>query len=215
MAQHGNGWYRYLTDIDQARATFSRENWLALSIPFADQTRAQVTWDSDVVDAWRIVGYENRVTSDESFTEARREFAEIPSGTATTVFYELDLKDPWFAGPLNLGDVELRWVTPSTGESNRQHTSITVQDNIEFGAVDDSLLQLGAVIALSGDRYSSLPFADSSSQSVHQELLSLLEQAQSLEGSLGHLGAYRDLAFLLEHITRNSREAVRPSGYSR
>ena len=215
LAQHGNGWYRYLTDVGQARATFSRENWLALSIPFADQTRAQVTWDPDVVETWRIVGYENRVTSDESFTQARREFAEIPAGAATTVFYELELKDPWFAGPLNLGDVELRWVTPSTGESNRQHASITVQDNIEFAAVDDSLLRLGALIALSGDRYSSLPFVDSSSLSVHEELLSLLEQVRSVDGSLGHLGAYRDLAFLLEHITHNSREAVRPSGYSR
>ena len=45
LAQHGNGWYRYLSTTDQARATFSRENWLALSVPFADQTRAQVTWD--------------------------------------------------------------------------------------------------------------------------------------------------------------------------
>ena len=46
LAQHGNGWYRYLDDTGQARATFSRDNWLALSTPFADQTRAQVTWGS-------------------------------------------------------------------------------------------------------------------------------------------------------------------------
>ena len=215
LAQHGNGWYRYLTDVQQARATFSRENWLALSIPFADQTRAQVNWDSAVVDTWRIVGYENRVTSDESFTQARREFAEIPAGAATTVFYELELKDPWFAGPLNLGDVELRWVTPSVGESNRQHASITVQDNIDFGAADDSLLRLGAVVALAGDRYGSLPFVDASNQEAHRELISLVDLVRSLEVSLGNLGAYRDLAFLLEHITRNSREVVRPSGYSR
>ena len=50
LAQHGNGWYRYLSNTEQARATFSRDNWLALSIPFADQTRAQVTWDPDVVE---------------------------------------------------------------------------------------------------------------------------------------------------------------------
>ncbi len=79
LAQHGNGWYRYFTDTGQARATFSRENWLALSIPFADQTRAQVTWDPNMVESWRIVGYENRITSDESFTQARKEFAEIPA----------------------------------------------------------------------------------------------------------------------------------------
>ena len=144
LAQHGNGWYRYLTDTAQARATFSRQNWLALSIPFADQTRAQVTWDPDVVDAWRIVGYENRVTSDESFTEARREFAEIPAGAATTVFYELELKDPGYAGSLDLGEVELRWVTPSSGESNRQHAGVIDRDNTGFNAIGDPMLRLAA-----------------------------------------------------------------------
>lgn len=215
LAQHGNGWYRYLTDTDQAKATFTRENWLALSIPFADQTRAQVTWDPDMVETWRIVGYENRVTSDQSFTQARREFAEIPAGAATTVFYELELKDPWAAGPVKLGDVELRWVTPITGESNRQHGGITGQGYIEFGTVSDPLLRLGAVVALSADRYSSLPFADSSSPSVHQDLVYLMDELRSLEGSLGNLGAYQDIAFLLEHITQGSRQATLPSGYSR
>ena len=80
LAQHGNGWYRYLDNTGQARATFSRDNWLALSTPFADQTRAQVTWDPDLVRSWRIIGYENRVTSDQSFAEDRKEFAEIPVG---------------------------------------------------------------------------------------------------------------------------------------
>ena len=89
LAQHGNGWYRYLTDVGQARGLFARDSWLALSIPFADQTRAQVTWNPDVVEFWRIVGYENRITADRNFTQARKEFAEIPSGAATTVFYEL------------------------------------------------------------------------------------------------------------------------------
>ena len=216
LAQHGNGWYRYLSDVDQARATFSRENWLALSIPFADQTRAQVTWDPDVVESWRIVGYENRVTSDESFTQARKEFAEIPAGAATTVFYELELKDPRFSGPLTLGDVELRWVTPSTGESNRQHASVTGQDNSDFYNADP-LLRLGAVVALFADRYSSLPYADSSNQSIVDDLLHLqMKELQLLQTSLGNLGAYQDLAFLLDHITINSLEVTRSSsGYSR
>ena len=85
LAQHGNGWYRYLDDTAQARDTFRRDNWLMLSTPFADQTRAQVTWDPAAVEAWRIVGYENRVAPDHTFEQNRREFAELPSGTATTV----------------------------------------------------------------------------------------------------------------------------------
>ena len=215
LAQHGNGWYRYLSDVNQARATFSRENWLALSIPFADQTRAQVTWDPDVVSSWRIVGYENRVTSDESFTQARKEFAEIPAGAATTVFYELELSNPRFSGPLTLGDVELRWVTPSTLESNRQHATVMGRANTGFSRADP-MLRLGAVVALFADRYSSLPWADAASQSVVDHLLHLqMRELDLLEPSLGHLEAYQDLAFLLEHITTNSLDVVRtPSGYS-
>ena len=41
------------------------------------------------VDRWRIIGYENRVTAAENFAQDRKEFAEIYSGAATTVLYEL------------------------------------------------------------------------------------------------------------------------------
>ena len=215
LAQHGNGWYRYLSNTEQARATFSRDNWLALSIPFADQTRAQVTWDPDVVEAWRIVGYENRITPDESFTQARKEFAEIPAGAATTVFYELELRDRGRRDVVKLGDIELRWVTPSSGESNRQHAAILSQRTAELDDLDDSLLQLGAIVALSSDRYSSLPYVEYADSPVHRDLVFLMDELWTLESSLGDLGAYHDFAFLMEHITRDSRVRAQPSGYSR
>ena len=93
LAQYGNGWYRYLSTPEEARSTFSRENWLALSRPFADATRAQVVWNPDTVGSWRMIGYENRATSDASFDQDRREFAEIPVGAATTVFFEIELTE--------------------------------------------------------------------------------------------------------------------------
>ena len=215
LAQHGNGWYRYLSTVEQAWETFSRDNWLALSMPFADQTRAQVTWDPDVVESWRIVGYENRVTSDESFTQARKEFAEIPSGAATTVFYELELRNESLSNGVNLGSVELRWVTPSTGESNRQHSAILSRRDTEFGDLDDALLKMGAIVALSADRYSSLPYADYTDARVHRDLTLLLDELWLLEGRLGDVVAYNDFRFLMEHITRDFNDSSRPSGYSR
>ena len=39
------------------------------------------------------MGYEDRVTPDASFTQDRRELAEIPARTTTTFFYELQLTD--------------------------------------------------------------------------------------------------------------------------
>ena len=161
LAQHGNGWYRYLDDTEQARVLFSRENWIALATPFADQTRAQITWDPDAVESWRIVGYENRVTADQNFTQARKEFAEIPSGAATTVFYELRPADrPRFGDMVDLGDVELRWVTPISNDSNRQHAQIVGRYDLPSNDTVGALLQFGAVVALAADRYSSLPYPD-------------------------------------------------------
>ncbi|MCY3569824.1 MAG: von Willebrand factor type A domain-containing protein [Chloroflexi bacterium] len=152
LAQHGNGWYRYLQDVGQARSTFSRENWLALSIPFADQARAQVRWNNESVVAWRLVGYENRVTADRNFEQDRKEFAEIPMGSATTMFFEVELSDAAIRdGVVDLGEVELRWLTPMSGESNRQQIQM-VSGISRFG--DDAMLDLGSVVALAADRYS-------------------------------------------------------------
>ena len=213
LAQHGNGWYRYLDDTGQAKATFSRENWLALSIPFADQTRAQVTWNPEVVESWRIIGYENRITADENFAQARKEFAEIPSGAATTVFYELELADYSARGDvLNLGDVEVRWVTPVSNESNRQHAQILARYDDAPNNRDGALLELGALVALASDRYSSLPYPDAP-YDVHEDLSILKEDLQDLDRHIGELTAYRDFSFLMEHIAQDiPRQA---SGYSR
>ena len=218
LAQYGNGWYRYLSDTGQARSTFSRDSWLALSVPFADQTRAQVTWNDQVVESWRMIGYENRVTSDESFVEDRKEFAEIPVGAATTVFYELELSDRIRRSPartVELADVDLRWVTPVSGLSNRQSTIMRLRPDIEFHAADP-LLQFGAVVALASDRYASLPYVEADAGSVGSDLWSLTDRLRPLGRQLGGLDSFNDFTFLLDHITAYVPAASPDSsGYSR
>ena len=212
LAQNGNGWYRYLSTVEQARATFSRDSWLALSIPFADQTRAQVTWDPEMVAVWRIVGYENRLTSDESFTEARKEFAEIPAGAATTVFFELQLTEAGREDTSQLGQVEIRWVTPVTGESNRQHATLLSASDASKEVQSEALLRFGAIVALAADRYSNLDYAESP---VHRDLLVLQDELQTLDGQLGDLTSYQDFTFLLNYLAGIAEKENPSSGYSR
>ena len=223
LAQHGNGWYRYLDNPAQAEAVFSRENWLALSTPFADQTRAQVTWDPNIVRTWRIVGYENRVTSDESFTEERKEFAEVYSGASTTVFYELELwREAQRARDADLGSVELRWTDPVTGRPWRQRAAVSGHPATDFERVGDALLKFGSIVGLSSDRYSSVPdLYDEELGYLFDDLLVLLDQLDGLNRDIGRMQAYNDFAFLLDHITSDVWEMVPEdqsgsrSGYSR
>ena len=216
LAQHGNGWYRYLDDTAQARETFGRENWLALSTPFADQARAQVTWDPAVVKEWRIVGYENRVTPDHTFTQNRREFAELPAGTATTVFYELVLHEGVSLSAA-LGSVEVRWVDPATGDSVSQTAAISGQTDAGFDDAD-RFLQLGAIVGLAADRYSSLSpqveNAEVDYAGIHADLSALQSRFRSLEGRLGSSQAYLDFSALLDELTAAAAELAPSSGYS-
>ena len=216
LAQHGNGWYRYLDDTAQARETFSREHWLALSTPFADQARAQVTWDPAVVKAWRIVGYENRITPDHTFTQNRREFAELPSGTATTVLYELELQEGVSASAA-LGSVEVRWVDPSSGASLSQSTQVTGRTDARFQSAD-RYLRLGAIVGLAADRYSALsPQVENAVvdyDGIHSNLSALLREFDALQGQLGTTQAYLDFRFLLDQLTLAAAELAPSSGYS-
>ena len=217
LAQHGNGWYRYLDDTTQAQETFSRERWLALSTPFADQTRAQVTWDPTVVQSWRLVGYENRVTPDHTFEQNRKEFAELPSGVATTVFYELELHAGASASAA-LGSVEVRWVEPASGESRSQSAGVSGRTDVSFGS-GDHLLRLGAIVGLAADRYSRLSTQVEGqtvdAAGVHADLAALQTEIEALRGRLGGTEAYSDFDFLLDWIAA-AAEALAPStGYSR
>ena len=221
LAQHGNGWYRYLSDVDQARATFSRDNWVALASPFADQTRAQVVWDARVVKSWRIIGYDNRVTPDQTFVEDRKEFAEIHSGAATTVFYELELHDQVPRGgaeEVEVGRVELRWVTPDTGQSRGQRAVVSGRAGGRSFDLQAPLFQLGAIVGLASDRYNALPHADAEGYfQAYEEMVVLRDLLGALDGYLDHLDAYHDFAFLLNHITRSveaQAPPAKPSGYS-
>ncbi len=218
LAQHGNGWYRYLGSPAEARATFSRANWLALSRPFADQARAQLTWDPQVVGAWRMIGYENRVPSDRSFTENRREFAEIPIGAAATVFFELELLESArerAIGAVNLGRVELRWVTPLDRELRAQQSSLAVSTGAMRPIEQTALLEFGSIVALAADRYSSLPHVEErGAAAVRSELLQLVGRLDRLAPDLDSLQAYHDFHFLLLYMIAGLPEE-RASGYSR
>ncbi len=215
LAQHGNGWYRYLSTTHEAQTLFSRDSWLALSVPFADQTRAQVTWDAKHVAEWHLIGYENRVTSDESFTEPLKKFAEIPAGAATTVFYELEFNSEYLEqrNKPSIGNVELRWVDPRSGASNSQHSSI-----VDDWGEDTQMLKFGAIVALASDLYSALDRAHGNEEYViHDRLQELAGLLDDHESGFRETDGYKDFRFVLHHIT----EAVQPppppraTGYSR
>ena len=218
LAQHGDGWYRYLDDGAQARETFRRENWLALSTPFADQARAQVTWDPAVVASWRLVGYENRVTPDHTFGQDRREFSELPSATAATVLYEIGLHEGAGVASARLGSLALRWVDPSSGEPRSQGAEVRGDAGASFAGRDRSF-RLAAIMGLAADRYSALSPQVGNQEvdraGIADDLAVLGRELAALRGPAGSSEADEDARFLLDRLIRAAAERAPASGYSR
>ena len=228
IAQHGNGWYRYFDTPEQAKITFGLANWDRITNPFADQARAQIIWNPELVSHWRIVGYENRVTPDATFTQNRREFAEIPVGTATTVFYELQLTDQVAnrsAATARFGDIEIRWVEPLTGVSREQYGAVSGAWGEDFSQVGDAMLRLGAITGLSADIFASLDDGGygTGGEEAPERLSVLFEEYGYLHGRIGHIQAYQDVGQMLkimEYYAGSYYEHPRPvrdgpgTGYS-
>lgn len=207
LAQYGNSWYYYLNSVEEASATFAGENWLRLSTPFADQTRAQLRWNAGAVRSWRLIGYENRRARDESFTEDRKEFAELQSGAAVSIFVELELTEGAQAsidGTVSLGDLEVRWLTPRSHESNRQESPLAVRVESD----PDPHLQLGAVVALAADRYGSLEYVgEPATSEVHAALEHLLALLGNIDWTQDGIdGRTSDLFGLLEALAAETSE---------
>lgn len=207
LAQHGNGWYRYLTVPAEGETLFNRESWLALSVPFADQTRAQVRWDPEKVERWRLIGYENRVTSDKSFDQALKKFAEIPSGTATTVYFEIEPTETINNGDdgSDFGNVEIRWVSPDDRSDRRQDADILPDPDASVAP------HFAAIIALAADRYSNA--CNVEPYTVNSELLDLMDQLEDIDPRYATSVAYVDLLSVLEKLIETTIPPP-PSGYS-
>lgn len=203
-----------MSDTEQALATFERDDWPASFVSFADQARAQVTWNDGLVRKWRLIGYEGRIASDGSFDQGlrdpvvirdgsetifleqdRHDFAQIPAGAAATAFFELELHRPLRPGT-HLGDVELRWVSPLSGDSSQQHAPI-LANRVEPGGTDSAMLEFGAIVALASDRYSGLGDLEAGDRPVGEELAVLREELGHLESKLGDLDVYHDFQAVL------------------
>ena len=66
---------------------FVHENSKFYSV--ANDTKVQITFDPAKVDSYRLIGYENRVMSNEDFENDNKDAGEIGAGQTITALYEI------------------------------------------------------------------------------------------------------------------------------
>jgi Ca-activated chloride channel homolog len=88
LADHGNGNYAYIDTISEAQKVLVHELGGTL-YTVAKDVKIQVEWNPARVQAYRLIGYENRLLHNEDFTDDRKDAGEVGSGHSVTALYEV------------------------------------------------------------------------------------------------------------------------------
>ena len=87
ISNKGNGTYQYIDSELEMVKVFVHENSKFYSV--ANDTKVQITFDPTKVDSYRLIGYENRVMSNEDFENDNKDAGEIGAGQTITALYEI------------------------------------------------------------------------------------------------------------------------------
>jgi Ca-activated chloride channel homolog len=88
LADHGNGNYAYIDTISEAQKVLVHELGGTL-YTVAKDVKIQVEWNPARVQAYRLIGYENRLLHNEDFTDDKKDAGEVGSGHSVTALYEV------------------------------------------------------------------------------------------------------------------------------
>jgi Ca-activated chloride channel family protein len=88
MANKGNGHYAYIDSVREAKKVFVREFGGTL-FTVAKDVKIQVEFNPARVQAYRLLGYENRLLAREDFADDRKDAGEIGAGHTVTALYEV------------------------------------------------------------------------------------------------------------------------------
>ncbi len=90
LANKGNGNYEYLDNTDELKKVFIDEYNKFLTI--AKDVKVQVTFNPELVEEYRLIGYENRVLQKDDFTNDKKDAGEIGAGQTITALYQIKPK---------------------------------------------------------------------------------------------------------------------------
>lgn len=88
LADKGNGNYAYIDNLTEARKVLVNEFGGTL-FTIAKDVKLQLEFNPARVQAYRLIGYENRKLNDEDFNNDRKDAGELGSGHTVTALYEI------------------------------------------------------------------------------------------------------------------------------
>jgi Ca-activated chloride channel family protein len=98
LADKGNGNYAYIDTMNEAKKVLVNEIGSTL-VTVAKDVKIQVEFNPSSVDAYRLIGYENRKMKAKDFNDDKKDAGEIGAGHTITALYEVVPKGVEFETP--------------------------------------------------------------------------------------------------------------------
>jgi Ca-activated chloride channel homolog len=91
IANKGNGNYEYIDNAKQIQKVFTYE--ISKFYTIAKDSKIQITFNQNMIESYRLIGYENRKLNNEDFENDSTDAGEIGSAQTITALYEVVLLD--------------------------------------------------------------------------------------------------------------------------
>ena len=191
LADQGDGFYAYVDTDDEAERLFEDELTSTL-LTVAKDAKIQVEFDPEVVEAYRLIGFENRGVRDSDFRNDDVDAGELGAGHQVTAIYELELERGVDLDDRDeIGEVFLRWEDPDDGDVTEIDEDIDLRDvEIDWSSTPVDF-RLATVVAVFAEVLRDNPYAD------EIEMTSLAAEAEALSAEMGDDDA-DELAELIE-----------------
>jgi Ca-activated chloride channel family protein len=88
LADKGNGNYAYIDSLLEARRALVQQMGATL-VTIAKDVKVQVDFNPQRIEAYRLIGYENRVMANRDFRDDTKDAGEIGAGHRVTALYEI------------------------------------------------------------------------------------------------------------------------------
>ncbi|HEX7166400.1 MAG TPA: von Willebrand factor type A domain-containing protein, partial [Acidimicrobiales bacterium] len=155
LADAGDGFYTYVDTKAEAERVFVRNLTSTLDAQALD-AKAQVEWNPDAVERYRLVGYENRAVADESLRDDSVDGGEVGAGHTVTALYEVRLVP---GSSADLGTVRVHWVDTETSKPTDLDAPVARSSLAPTFVTAAPRFQLAAVAGAFADVLRASPFA--------------------------------------------------------
>ncbi len=114
LAQKGNGHHAYIDTLLEARKALI-EDIDGTLYTVARDAKAQISFNLETVESYRLIGYENRQLTDDEFNNDDTDAGELGAGHQVTAIYELRLTE---SSQTDLADFTLKYKEPDINKKD-------------------------------------------------------------------------------------------------